>query len=121
MSDVKTRISRTKEYLAIMLDEIVEGVRADERERCRKEELVFSYSQGVDDERKRCVHAVEDAEKEFVAKGVKWWEGANPVGYDGEPFSDFDTAAISSCWSPKSPFQMVIEAIKAPSNTPEGE
>jgi hypothetical protein len=26
-----------------------------------------------------------------VGTGVKWWSGANPVGYDGEPFADFET------------------------------
>jgi len=34
---------------------------------------------------------VFDSTSPCIAAGTKWWTGPNPVGADGEPFSDFDT------------------------------
>lgn len=41
----------------------------------------------------------------LVGAGTKWWTGANPVGADGEPFSDWDTdlGGIQSTHSPFHP------------------
>ena len=41
-----------------------------------------------------------------LAAGVKWWTGPNPSGYNGEPFSDFDTD-IGANQSTHSPFHPV--------------
>ena len=38
-----------------------------------------------------------------VSAGVKWWSGTNPIGVDGEPFSDFDTS-VGAIQSKSGPF-----------------
>ncbi len=42
----------------------------------------------------------------LVSSGIKWWTGANPIGADGEPFSDFDID-IGAIQSKHSPFHPV--------------
>ena len=43
-----------------------------------------------------------------IGIGTKWWTGVNPVGYNGEPFSDFDTdpGAIQSTHGPFHPVNL---------------
>lgn len=45
------------------------------------------------------------ADSDAVGQGFKWWTGSNPVGVDGEPFSDWDTdaGAKQSTFSPFHP------------------
>ena len=44
-------------------------------------------------------------DSDSVDTGTKWWTGPNPSGYNGEPFSDFDTdiGANQSTYSPFHP------------------